>query len=204
MNTTVNGKTVRLFKNDDISREFSDLVQAHLQEGYIFNLSESSRGSQTGVLLSVDLTNDFGKTVIRVCIEWLNCGLFCRGLTICIRKFSDCNGKLVLWNSDGEIVCSHSFYSILSARHSDKDIFVDDIEVAEALEGIRRNRYLNRCDNSTENVCSDNYKLPVLRLVKKVAGFKSTRLCNIEKVVRNKGEYRVYLTNGKMAKVRVR
>ena len=91
MKTIVNGKTINLFDKAGIGVEFTKIVNEYLQNGFVFNLAESTSGTQ-GEEMRVNLTNDGGNTVYIIYVG--RCSIsdenFRRqGLNLVVEKFVD-------------------------------------------------------------------------------------------------------------------
>ena len=62
MKTTINGREIKLFGRQEISKVFTQKVSEYSVSGFYFNLSENTRGHQ-GEELAAYLTKDGGKTI---------------------------------------------------------------------------------------------------------------------------------------------
>lgn len=190
MKTIVNGKDIKLFDKAGIGVEFTKVVNEYLQNGFVFNLAESTSGTQ-GEEMRVNLTNDGGNTVYIIYVD--RCSIsdenFRRqGLNLVVEKFVDAKNASTLWRGRGEIVSEKIFYCI-SEYYGKNPVFADNKEDFEAISKITRERHHAKYSNK------DKFKtLPAtankiaFRILKKMKGYKSVPLKNIEYVVREIGK----------------
>ncbi len=204
MKTTINEKEVRLYGRKELSKEFTRIASGYISEGYLINYSAASSGSQ-GEEMKIDLSNDGGKTVLRV---WMDKGSEKVGsewyqkadvIKITVEKFEDAENKTTLWYGRGEKVLEKTYYHI--ARRDRDEIYCEEkseyLQIAEKQEARWR---ASRIEREYVEV-SESYKKIALKSVKKIKGYKSTLLVDIEKIFRQKNKYSngfsVKLKNGK-------
>ena len=196
MKTIVNGKTIELFNKAGIGAEFTKVVNEYLQNGFIFNLAESTSGTQ-GEEMRVNLTSDGGNTVYIVYVDrcYLHDDHFRQGLNLVVEKFVNAKNASTLWFGRGEIVYERMFYCISDFYHN--PVFVDNKADFEAITKISDERFHEKYSGNNQFK-----KLPAtmnkvaFRILKKMKGYKSVPLKNIEYVVREIGKgYAVKLTS---------
>lgn len=208
MKTMVNGRTVELKVMDDVRRACTDMVAKYLMRGYTFNLVTES-GTQ-GEIAKYDLTNNGGKTVIRIMIveDRENFGdRFYESvdtLVIRVKEYEDLRSSRhdTLWNSKGNLIEEKVFYYV-TEKFSNNILLTDDYDLIKAIFNLRQNRLSSKpLRNSvpSEEVTSANMIKVAYRACRKIPGFKSVKVSEIEKVVRtwnreNHVCYKVYFSN---------
>lgn len=183
MKTTVNGKEIKLYDKNGIGAEFTNMVSGYIQNGFVFDYSESTRGTQ-GEELRANMTNDGGNTVYVVYLirQHGEFGTY-SSLKLIVERFDDANGESTLWFGKGEVVSEKAFYCI-SCFHRNA-VFVDNEEDFESISKISNER---RCIRRNSDKCS--YVLPLsankvaFKILKKMKGYKKVSLKDIEYVVR--------------------
>ena len=183
MKTIVNGKEIKLFDKAGIGVEFTKIVNEYLQNGFVFNLAESTSGSQ-GEEMRVNLTNDGGNTVYIIYIN--RCSISDenfrkQGLNLVVEKFVDAKNASTLWRGRGEIVSEKIFYCITDFYYNPKfvDNKADFVTIMKISYERRHARYTNRFKElpATANKVA-------FQILKKMKGYKSVPLKNIEYVAR--------------------
>lgn len=182
METTVNGKEIKLFGTADISLMFTTIIQDYLNLGFIFNYAESARGTQ-GEDMKADLTKDGGKTVYRVYVNKHYEGWGDTCVYIIVEKFTDCDGTSTLWQGKGEKISEKKLWQICDKRWN--NVYVESKEDFEAIKQVQRNRSneryeIERCKTSATLPATAN-KIGLI-LVRRIKGYKGTTLKQITKV----------------------
>ncbi len=189
MKTIVNGKEIKLFDKAGIGAEFTKVVNEYLQNGFIFNLAEST-GRTQGEEMKVNLTNDGGNTVYIIYIERFHFSddeHIYRGCKLIVEKFIEVKNDSTLWHGKGELVSEKSFYAI--SDYYNNPAFVDNKEDFESIAKISRERL--HAKYSYEGQIK---KLPAtankiaFKILKKMKGYKSVPLKNIEYVIHENGK----------------
>lgn len=188
MKTKVNGKEINLYDKNVIGAEFTNVVNGYLQNGFVFDYSESTRGTQ-GEELRVNLTNDGGNTVYVVYLDRQSYGEFGRYslLKIIIERFDDANDESTLWFGKGEVVSEKAFYCISDFYKN--AVFVDNEDDFGAISKISKER---KCRN--RNLAKDFHVLPLsankiaFKILKKMKGYKKVSIKDIEYVVHRPGK----------------
>lgn len=85
-----------------ITQFATNLVRAYMADGYSLYLGENARGSQSGEAFAIHLTNDNGKTVVKIYgMHRLDDDCNYR-IDAVVERFK--NGHSALWNGKGEIL----------------------------------------------------------------------------------------------------
>ena len=181
METTVNGKEIKVFGTADISLMFTTIIQDYLNLGFIFNYAESARGTQ-GEDMKADLTKDGGKTVYRVYVNKHYEGWGDTCVYIIVEKFTNCKND-TLWQGKGEKISEKKLWQIDDKRWN--NVYVESKEDFEAIKQVQRNRSderyeIERCRKIKELPATAN-KIGLL-LVRRIKGYKGTTLKQITKV----------------------
>lgn len=197
MKTIVNGKEIKLFNKAGIGAEFTKVVNEYLQNGFIFNLAESTNGTQ-GEEMRVNLTNDGGNTVYIIYLDRCYCddeNFRRQGLNLIVEKFEDAKDKSTLWHGKGKIVSERMFYCISDFYYN--PVFVDNKADFEAITKISNERHHAKYagNNKFKKLPATANKV-AFQVLKKMKGYKSVPLKNIEYVVREIGnDFAVKLVN---------
>ncbi len=188
MKTIVNGKTIKLFDKAGIGVEFTKVVNEYLQNGFVFNLAESTSGSQ-GEEMRVNLTNDGGNTVYVIYVD--RCSISDenfrkQGLNLVVEKFVDVKNASTLWRGRGEVVSERMFYCISDFYYN--PVFVDNKADFEAITKISNERchakYVG--NNKFKKLPATSNKV-AFQILKKMKGYKTVPLKNIEFVAHEIG-----------------
>lgn len=186
MNTTINGKTVKLLDMNDVSVKFTEIVNKYLSEGYMFYLGNT--GHQ-GEMTKVQVTND-GKSVIIILLKrTFDCNIGETMLVIEVRSYRDVkNISQTLWLDEGEVLYTTSFYFI-----SDK-CFTMDLNVLKEIKALQSERATMRYDmqkihSYDAEFTSKRVRQSALKILQKRKGFKSTKLSDIQFVENRNGKF---------------
>lgn len=160
----------------DIEALFTRKVAEYLADGYIFNTKTMS-GSQ------VDLKK--GKSFVRISLRYFS-DMLQSGISLIVMSsekegFADRYGH----DSDFENVETKRFYKVSTW----KEVFVEDIEEAEQADQKRYDRYKSKNTAEQPKQLAEKANKIVLPCVKRVKGFKSTKLSDIDAVQKVKGHY---------------
>lgn len=185
MKTIVNGKEIKLFGRNEIGMAFTEKVNEYLMKGFIFYLGEEGRGHQ-GEETKVCLTNDGGKTVYVIFLDKVyNRMDLPNTMELFVKKYER-TGR-TFWMKEGEEIFRKVFYEISSRRRN--DVYVENEEDSKAITKISDERlnakYSNK--NAFEKLPATANKI-AFRILKKMKGYKSVPLKNIEYVVHEIGK----------------
>lgn len=207
MKTTINGKEIKLFGRQELSAEFTKIVQEYLAKGFVINYSEASSGHQ-GEEMKLDLSNDGGKTVYRVWMDkereavnndWNRIDV----MVIFIEKFENAYNASTLWAGKGETVFEKKFYRI-DEGYSKFAVYCENKEDYNLFYAKRKQRYedksgteLDRYGRNRKELAA-KYNQIAIKSVRKMKGWKSALLKDIKRVDRRFGYgYEVIFNNGK-------
>lgn len=207
MKTTINGKEIKLFGRQELSAEFTKIVQEYLSKGFVINYSEASRGSQ-GEEMKLDLSNDGGKTVYRVWMDkereavnndWNRIDT----MVIFIEKFENAYNTSTLWAGKGETVFEKKFYRI-DEGYSNSAVYCENKEDYNLFYAKREQRWedkrgteFDRYGRNKKELAA-KYNQIAIKSVRKMKGWKSALLKDIKRVDRRFGYgYEVIFNNGK-------
>lgn len=183
MKTIVNGKEIKLFNNNEISKIYTEKVKEFLNEGYSFYFYSGSQGEE----VKTCLTNDGGKTVFILFVDSRYKSLE-KIESIYIKKYEDVYTGQTLWLNKGETVFQKDFYCV-SEKRSD-DIFVENEDDFETLNKIayerRNNRYESIKIKNNIELSETCYKT-ALKIIRKHKGYKSVQLKDIKKITHRIG-----------------
>lgn len=184
MKTTANGKEIKLFGLNEIGMAFTEKVNEYLMKGFIFYLGEEGRGHQ-GEETKVCLTNDGGKTVYVIFLNKAYNGLdLSNTMELFVKKYER-TGRTFWLEKEGEEIYKKVFYEISSRRR----IYVENEEDWKAITKISNERFYAKYANKNQLK-----KLPAtankvaFQILKKMKGYKSVPLKNIEYVVHEIGK----------------
>jgi len=170
----------KYYNKNDIQVLFTSLVNKYLNNGYSFNLAESARGHQ-GEELKTDLTNDNGKTVIRILV------IHCSDVVeVQVRKYSDSKNKTTLWNNEGEMLEEHSFFCV-NWYYDENATFVMDKDFFEEIKELKRERAIRNYGKA--EFISENAFKPALKIIQRKKGYKSVSLKEISSIEHKGCEY---------------
>ena len=188
METTINGKKVKLYGKAEISKMFSNKVAEYLNNGYVFNvMDESSSGSQ-GEEIRASLTNDNGKTTV---ILWIGRDHkdFTDMLVFKAEKFENANNT-TCWLDKGIEIEKKVLYQINDSWRN--RIYCENKEDMEAIDKKRSERG-NRKESSYrgEVVKSEKLKKLILKVVKTRKGYKTVKMSDISRIEKIKNCWQV-------------
>lgn len=189
MKTVIGGIEVKLFGKKELSERLTEMVQYFLEKGYIFTYTRSGlQGEET----KIDLTNDGGKTVVRI---WMNEDYEYvenyRGvhiMRIFAKKYEDVNRNSTLWMDKGELIFKSDFYCI----DDDKKIYTESILGLKNVLELRKTRWSGPFYSyrySGRKVSHNCFKA-ALPLINKQKGYKTVRLSDIAGIIKFDTYYR--------------
>lgn len=186
MKTTVNGKEIKLFGRNEIGMAFTEKVNEYLMKGFIFYLGEEGRGHQ-GEETKVCLTNDGGKTVYVIFLDKRYNGFNSADTMELFVKKYERTGRTFWLEKEGEEIFRKVFYEISSRRRN--DVYVENEKDSKAITKISDERlhakYANK--NQLKKLPATANKV-AFQILKKMKGYKSVPLKNIEYVVHEIGK----------------
>lgn len=211
MKTTINGKEIKLYGRNELSVEFTNVVQEYMANGFIFNYSEASSGSQ-GEVMKTDLSNDGGKTVYRI---WMVTDyerideeryISVDTLSIIVKKY---DGKCsTFWFSDGELISERKLYKVSNRGCRYNAVYCESKDEYMEFQNKRDERWAERKHSNIDRY-NDNKELPqkyyklAINCTKKLKGYKSLQLKDIRKVNRTRYGYDVFFNGGKICALRL-
>lgn len=176
-----------------MNKMVTELVKEYLSNGYELYLGNNAHGSQSREVFAIHLTNDNGKTVVKVYGTLKRSENRTRELHVVAEEFNNKGGDITFWNDHGENKKTLKIYYIYETNQlNDKRLYIEDKEEFDRLIQLKRQRNRNKEDDGFE-FKSEKAKKIALKLIKKKKGYKSTKLKEITKVVRRYGQYKVYL-----------
>ena len=164
---------------NEISAIATAKVNEFIERGYVFNFGTMA-GSQ-GDVFYADLNK--GNITYRVRVYNAEDVDYDRMLVLEVRKVEkgfveDILGNTI-WNSDGRIVESQSWYRI---ENRNGYVYTDDIEGFEAAREIRRERRMSRRDNNEISVIPPER---ILERVRSHRGYKHAEVSDIKRIYRD-------------------
>lgn len=189
-----------VLKLNDIEKLYSEKVAEYINKGYSISI-EHSHGSQTNEVSTICLTNDNGKTVLRVgliraCKDWRK-----EELKLVVLKYENV-GYRTLWISDGEVLEERTFIEV----DDRKKVYCESEEEFEKILSLRKERCKNReyewIDREVE-ICSEKIKDLVWKIARKKDGYKSVPKKRITKVTKDKDGYWVHFENRRTLRIRL-
>jgi len=196
MNTTVNGKEIKVFGRNDISIVFTQKVNEMLGQGFVFCFESGTQGEEGKVCL----TNDGGKTVYVFYVHKEFESVTERGwdrtrtILITAEKFIKKYPDDTLWLGKGEKFYEVKWFCI----DERKDVYVETVEdfkEIEKISDVRRDLRWEMRNKRNEGieVNKNGYKIAV-SILNKRNGYKSLKVRHITKIMRRDGKYYVYFT----------
>lgn len=171
---------------NEISAIATAKVNEFIEKGYVFNFGTMA-GSQ-GDVFYADLNK--GNITYRVRVYNAEDIDFDRMLVLEVRKvekgFVEDSLGNTIWNSDGRIVESQSWYRIKGHK---RDIYTNDIEGYKAARKLHRERRMSRRDNNDTSVISPE---KVLERVRSHRGYKQAKVSDIKRVYRTTADYGIF------------
>ena len=170
----------------DISAIATAKVNEFIEKGYVFNFGTMA-GSQ-GDVFYADLNK--GNITYRVRVYNSEDKNYNDLLVLEVRRVergfvTDFLGNTI-WNSDGEVVESRTWYRV--NRRGGK-VYTDDFENIVAARMIRKERRMSRRDNDEINVISPE---KVLERVRSHHGYKQAKVSDIKHVYRTTTDYGIF------------
>lgn len=171
---------------DKISAIATAKVNEFIEKGYVFNFGTMA-GSQ-GDKFCVDLNKGNITYRVRVYEEYEGC---CDTRLVfevrkVERKFVESFMSGTIWNSDGEVVESHSWYPL---KNGNCHAYAEDLESLEETRRIRKERRMSRRDNDEISVISPE---KVLERVRSHRGYKQAKVSDIKRVYRVTADYGIF------------
>ena len=171
---------------NEISAIATAKVNEFIEKGYVFNFGTMA-GSQ-GDMFYADLVK--GDITYRVRVYDSEDKNYNDILILEVRKVergfvTDFLGNTI-WNSDGEVVESHTWYHINRYR---RNLYTDSFEDIVAARTIRKERRMNRRDNDEISVISPE---KVLERVRSHRGYKQAKVSDIKRVYRTTADYGIF------------
>lgn len=199
MKTTVNGKEIKLFNENDIAELYTKYVMSYLDVGYNFYFYSGTQGED----VKTCLTKDGGKTVYILFVD-SEYNHFNEIKTIWIKRYENVvPGRTTLWLNEGEEVFKKEFYVISEKRYG--KVYVDNKEDFETLNNIYSERLSMRYD--LENIekfveLSESCYKTALKVIRNKKGYKSVQLKDIRKIqkrisIKYGNGYEFFFNNGK-------
>lgn len=162
---------------NEISAIATAKVNEFIEKGYVFNFGTMA-GSQ-GDKFYADLVK--GNITYRVRVYEKYEGCCDTRLVLEVRrierKFVESFMSGTIWNSDGEVVESYSWYLI---KNGNCHAYTDDIEFLEETRRIRKERRMNRRYNKVSVISAER----ILERVRSHRGYKRAKASDIECVYR--------------------
>lgn len=175
-----------IMTTNEISAISTAKVNEFIERGYVFNFGTMA-GSQ-GDVFYADLVKE--NITYRVRVYNSEDKDFNNLLVLEVRKvekgFVEDRLGNTIWNSDGEVVESHTWYRV---KGHERDIYTDDIEGYEAARGLHRERRMSRRDNNDTCVISPE---KVLERVRSHRGYKQAKVSDIKRVYRTTADYGIF------------
>lgn len=170
---------------NEISAIATAKVNEFIEKGYVFNFGTMA-GSQ-GDKFYADLVKRNITYRVRVYEKYEGCCdtrlvLEVRRIE---RKFVESFMSGTIWNSDGEVVESHSWYLI---KNGNCHAYTDDIEFLEETRRIRKERRMNRRYNEISVISPEK----VLERVRSHRGYKQAKVSDIKSVYRTTADYGIF------------
>lgn len=165
----------------DIEKRFTEKVAEYLAAGYIFS-QETMRGSQ-GEMCKVDLKREDSFIRIRL-LGFYEIDMDGISLDVMSNETDGLADRSTVWDKDFEKVVSEKF----CCASSRKNFYIaeDDYEKANIREK-RYSRYKARAKHPQQ--LPEKAKAIVLPYIKRMKGFKSVKLSDIDVVLKVNGHY---------------
>ena len=182
-------KNVKIFKNSDIDKVYTNIVAKYISMGYTINTRDMA-GSQ-GEIAKIDLVKD--DEYIRILVDnvfnfttsWNH-----RNKKIIIGRVpeNERKGNATIWNQSLEVIESIEFYEL--SKHCDCDgnsTYTDDEEYA--INAYEKSK--SRCDYAPINVEVTSIRLiaVIAKLIRNNPGFKRIKIEDISKVTRRGNKF---------------
>ncbi len=170
----------------DISAIATAKVNEFIEKGYVFNFGTMA-GSQ-GDKFYADLVKGDITYRVRVYEKYEGCCdtrlvLEVRRIE---RRFIPGFMSDTIWNSDGEVIESHSWYLL---KNGNCHVYTEDIEFLEETRRIRKERRMSRRNNDEISVISPE---KVLERVRSHRGYKQAKISDIKCVYRTTADCGIF------------
>lgn len=171
---------------NEISAIATAKVNEFIEKGYVFNFGTMA-GSQ-GDKFYADLVKGDITYRVRVYEKYEGCCDTRLVLEVrkVERKFVNNFMSGTIWNSDGEVVESYSWYLL---KNGNCHAYTDDLEFLEETRRIRKERRMSRRDNDEISVISPE---KVLERVRSHRGYKQAKVSDIKCVYRTTTDYGIF------------
>lgn len=191
-----------IVKQNYIEKLYSEKVAEYIMKGYVISI-EHTHGSQTNEVSTICLTNDSGKSILRVgliraCEDWRK-----EELKLVILKYENVKPRDVLWISKGEVLFLRTFIEV----DREKKVYCESEEDFDKILSLRRERSKNReyeWFDREEEITSEKIKDLVWKIARKYEGYKSVQRNKITKITKDKNGYFVSFENRPRLRVRYR
>jgi hypothetical protein len=190
-----------VLKLNDIEKLYSEKVASLIMAGYVIS-SEHTSGSQTSEVSTISLTNNNGKTVIRVGLIEKFADWGKRELKLVVLKFENV-GWGTLWNHKAEVLEEKTFFEV----NREKKIYCESKIDLDKILSLRKERFENRkCNNriyDKEIIESEKAINIIWKIVRKKDGYKSVPKKRIVRVLKDQYGYMVYVDNRPNLRIRL-
>lgn len=189
MKTVIGGIEVKLLGKKELSEKLTEMVQYFLDKGYIFTYVD---GGSQGEKTKVDLSNDGGKTVVRIWMdedyEYIEKYRGVYVMRIFAKKYENVGTHTTLWMDKGELIFKSDFYCI----DDDRKIYTESILGLKNVLELRKNRWSGpfHSYNYSGRKVSHNCFKAALPLINKQKGYKTVRLSDIAGIIKFDTYYR--------------
>ena len=188
-----------IIKRNYIEKLYSEKVAEYIVKGYVISI-EHTHGSQTNEVCTICLTNDSGKSILRIgliraCENWRK-----EELKLVILKYENVRPSDILWISKGEVLFSRTFIEV----DREKKVYCESEEDFDKILSLRRERSINlyELENRAVEVTSEKIKDLVWKIARKYEGYKSVQRNKITKITKDKNGYFVSFENRPRLRVR--
>jgi hypothetical protein len=184
---TDNKEFKMIVKNNEIEKLYSEKIAALIMAGYTISI-EHTHGSQSYEVSAVALTNNNGKTVIKVAliserVDWKK-----EKLKLVTLGFKDADNGRTLWNHKGDVVEEITFYEV----DREKKVYTDDEQELEKIISLRSERFKSRYQQE-EIIDSEKMITAIWKMARKKDGYKSLKKKDIVRIVRDRKGFIVHL-----------
>ena len=143
-------------KINEIEKLYSEKVAALISAGYSISI-EHTHGSQSYEMSSISLTNNNGKTVIRVALITETVNWQKEKLKLVTLGFKDADNGRTLWNHKGDVIEEITFYDI----NREKKVYCDNEEEFNKILLLRKERFKNgeyQWEDRGVEICNEKIK----------------------------------------------
>lgn len=166
------------------------LVQEYLKNGYTLYIGDNSSGSQ-GEYFSIYLTNDNGKTVLKIYGKRKWHDNHDAELHVITEKFTNNNQLGTLWNGRGDVLSDNIWY--MHEGTKGQVLYLKNYKEYKRIQELKLKRMESRKKTPRLVTTSDKAKMVAFKLLTKKKGLKQIRLNDIDKIVREKSRCYVYI-----------